>query len=355
MPPAAQPPAARNNVDPNNEQLDVIVFTTTFFKSPSDLRCRVALSTLRSLARLNIPAVVIDASPLDSGVIESLQSVSNMHVVKHQSVEGGKGAALREALSTANTVFRGRVTGDTWLAFQEPEKANMAPHWHRIFRSPNSAVKKETGVVVPQRADASFQRTYPIEQYHSELFGNMFLDSVARKSLIASSSSQQLPPSIDWLFGPFALRNRHSNLWLNYDGMTYDAQIVPLIRAMRLGNVGVQSIPIDFEASKDMKAMEEGNGEFIEKRFHQLFIWEGLVHNAWTENFDVSSSPSLRSGVGAAAGDYFTSLNTASVGDPLSNQMLGMMVIIMIGITCFFFNSSRGKFFHALNTHRRTE
>lgn len=61
----------------------------------------------------------------------------------------------------------------------------------------------------------SFFFRYPIEQFHSETFGNLYLDAVAK---LALSNMQNTIPALDWHFGPFAFRLKHLELWTKYDG-----------------------------------------------------------------------------------------------------------------------------------------
>eukprot|EP00957_Ditylum_brightwellii_P031681 2402752-Ditylum_brightwellii.AAC.1 len=197
--------------------IDIVLFTTTYFDSPTDLRCRIAQSTLRNLNKFNIPTIVVDASPPSSGVYEALQATDDgkgmIQVHKQVKNGGGKGVALREAMTHALQLPG--VTQNTWLCFQEPEKTHMAYHWNQIFRNLPIDLKN-SGIVIPKRTEKLFQETYPIEQFHEEMFGNMYLDTVAQAALSSSSSSSINLPPIDWLFGPFALRAKHAPLWLSY-------------------------------------------------------------------------------------------------------------------------------------------
>jgi len=91
---------------------------------------------------------------------------------------------------------------------------------------------------------------------------------------------------IDWHFGPFAFRVSHLQLWSNYSGDSYDAQLVPAVHAARKG-IEVASVPVKFMASYRMKTQEEGNVPFIEKRIHQLNSYDPVIKAAWTDAFYV--------------------------------------------------------------------
>ena len=187
----------------------LIVFTATWYPSTDDLRCRQAVTTLAALTAHGIRTVVVDGSP-DESVRDLLASTGAL--VSKQTAKGKKGAALREAAELAAQLDG--VEGDTWLCWQEPEKTDMARHWATAMLKDPTALDAQ--VAVPARVDANFRRTYPIEQYHSETFGNMYLDAVAMEAMEAQDG--QLLPPIDWHFGPFAFRARHTSLWTSFDG-----------------------------------------------------------------------------------------------------------------------------------------
>uniref|UniRef100_A0A7S1ZEB3 Uncharacterized protein n=1 Tax=Trieres chinensis TaxID=1514140 RepID=A0A7S1ZEB3_TRICV len=148
-------------------------------------------------------------------------------------------------------------------------------------------------VVVPWRNVRSFQETYPIEQFHSETYGNLYLDAVAKEALRGMGA--ELPrvqgvgekgrrEGLDWHFGPFAFRAKHLNLWTECTGEMYDAQLVPIVHAMRKG-LSITSIQVDYHGPLQMKAEEEGNITFIEKRLWQLNDLDPRVKKAWSEEF----------------------------------------------------------------------
>ena len=94
---------------------------------------------------------------------------------------------MREAVAIASALPG--VVAETWLCWQEPEKTDMARHWATALDA-----AKDADVLVPRRESARFAATYPIEQVHSETYGNLYLDAVARTHCDA------LPP-LDWHFG----------------------------------------------------------------------------------------------------------------------------------------------------------
>lgn len=211
---------------------ELVVFTATRYPDIDDVRCRQSIETLSNLRSRGITTVVVDSSPQQQ--IRDLLASTGALVYK-QSVAGKKGAALREGADIA--AHLPGVTPQTWLCWQEPEKSDMFRHWpNALLRNSQTA---DADVVVPYRDDQNFQETYdvcvnaqlfpaimlyvvccdgpryPIEQYHSETYGNMYLDAVARDALRASNTEV---PAIDWHFGPFAFRAKHVQLWTKFDG-----------------------------------------------------------------------------------------------------------------------------------------
>ena len=128
-------------------------------------------------------------------------------------------------------------------------------------------------VVVPTRNDDLFKATYPIEQYHSESFGNGHFNLLADKL----DGFKGRRTKIDWLFGPFALHTCLASKWLNYEGTSWDAQMVPYIRAVRNDQSRIMSVTVNFKHPKEMKKQEEGNPIWTKKRLHQLNLLFDLL------------------------------------------------------------------------------
>eukprot|EP00750_Incisomonas_marina_P033294 INCI9737.1.p1 GENE.INCI9737.1~~INCI9737.1.p1 ORF type:complete len:333 (+),score=58.22 INCI9737.1:133-1131(+) len=279
---------------PENDFQDVpqsklVVFTATWYPDVDQVRFRQAVHTLTALVAHGLSVVVVDGSP-DEEVRNLLRATGA--VVQKQTSQGKKGAALREAAQLAAT--QEGVTDSTWLCWQEPEKTDMARHWAPALLAEGSQAHRAE-VAVPARNEESFRDTYPIEQFHSETYGNMYLDAVASEALQKAAGSkggkenvmdvdEQILPPIDWHFGPFAFRAAHLQLWTHFDGEMYDAQVVPIVHAARKG-LQVASVPVSFEASLHMKKQEEGNVAFIEKRLWQLNLLDPVVKQAWDDEF----------------------------------------------------------------------
>ena len=275
--------------------MNFVVFTCTYYPSTSDLRYVQFLETLQAAKKHAVRIVVVDGSP--DNVHKALKEAydgRNGTVIVRQTYQGGKGAALREAADVAAAGGQGafEVGSETLLCWQEAEKTNQISHWRNVL----DTLAAEYEVVVPRRTQQCFMDSYPIEQYHSETYGNLYLDTVMKDAIRGSDNDDmQLPIAntptprgislIDWHFGPFAFRAKHIKLWSTYKGNSYEAQLVPIVHAIRRG-LRVVSIDVDFVLDERMREQEENNVDFIEKRLNQLNDLDPKVKASWTDDLN---------------------------------------------------------------------
>ena len=231
-----------------------VIFTCTFYTSEADVRLACCLKFLGQCRAHELDVVVVDASPSEAIRAKMKEAHPAAEVVK-QTAQGRKGAALREALGLAAA----RAAGDAaWLCWQEPEKDAMVPLWAACL---GAASGRALDVVVPRRRADLFRDTYPVEQYHSESFANALLT--------AAAGDAGFDADLDWHFGPFGLKKRHAHLWLANDGELWDAQVLPIVHALKNG-LAVGGVEVPFIAPLAMKAQEEGIFVFVEKRLMQI-------------------------------------------------------------------------------------
>lgn len=251
----------------------IIVVAPTFYATKDDIRFELAKQCCREAAKAGIQLLLVDASPLDEigrelaecGMIGSQKFV----LVRSQSSKGKKGAALREGIALAAELLQ---DAGGFIAFQEPEKIEMMSRWKEIV---DFMIQEKADICNPRRATQSFIDTYPIEQWHSEQFANLYLDSLAHQVGF---------PSVDWTMGPIVLSTSFAGHWLHYKGELWDAQIVPMVRAQRWHGAKVLSYEIDYKQPLAMKGEEEGVPKWTEKRLFQLnFLFEH-VGNALKES-----------------------------------------------------------------------
>lgn len=271
----------------------LIVFTCTYYPSVTDLRYKQFLETLEAAQKHELCIVCVDGST--GAVHEELKSYGRKDgiVIVKQTYQGGKGAALREAADVAAAGGQGafEVGSDTLLCWQEPEKTDQILHWHKVL----GALTGADDVAVPRRTTKLFMESYPIEQYHSETYGNLYLDTIMKDAINRSDGNEmKLPVAdtptprgmslIDWHFGPFAFRAKHIKLWSTYKGNSYDAQLIPIVHGIRRG-LRVVSVDVDFFLDARMREQEENNVDFIEKRLSQLNDLDPKVKASWTGVF----------------------------------------------------------------------
>ena len=253
----------------------LIVVAPTFYSDASDVRYALALESCRKAAEHAIEFVLIDASP-SQAIRDGLEEAGRGFVtVVPQTSKGKKGAALREGIqlaaetllkrdkkmpntTTTTTTTSTSATKRAIIGFQELEKVDMVRHWKSIA---SHASESGSDIVVPKRKDEDFRATYPIEQYHSEQFANLFLDSLGIRIGLGS---------IDWTAGPVAFDVSMADQWLACDGEIWDAQLVPIIDCFLYRKATVTSFEIDYRHPESMKEQEGGNQAFNEKRLHQL-------------------------------------------------------------------------------------
>lgn len=284
---------------------NLVVFTCTYYSSTNDNRLHQCIQTLNdpTYGSSTIATVVVDGSPPE--VHEYLKHKCKQGltvVVKEEGRYGrGKGGALREAADVAASLDG--VGDDTWLCWQEAEKSDMMRCWQTevidsgVPSDTNTGIDidilSEYDVICPKREDGCFQQSYPIEQYHSESYGNYYMNCVMKRALQVVKSNDEKGPvpvsvidckDIDWHFGPFAFRRKLLPLWLKYQGTSYDAQLIPIVAAIRKGYSVNSSLEVTFLLDGKMKEQEEGNLEFIEKRLHQLNDLDPKLKQSWEDD-----------------------------------------------------------------------
>lgn len=227
-------------------------------------------------ARHKIHVFIVDDSP-DPIVHAKLLDVLSpgfVHVVtQDKAYYSGKGGALRQAVKAAMEWFRERNIGsdESAIVFTEPEKVDIVEHVRDIVMP---LLIDEADIVVPARDEELFRETYPIEQYHSESYGNCYFNLLAKQF---PGFRKDGPTKLDWLFGPFAFKTNLANSWLNYEGNSWDAQIVPYVRGIRMHDWRLTSVPVRFVHSREMKEQEEGDPIWVAKRLYQLNLLFDLL------------------------------------------------------------------------------
>jgi len=158
-----------------------------------------------------------------------------------------KGGGIRCGIKYINKNFG----SNNIIAFQEGEKYDMIDYYEKIIKN----IKSNTFICNPRRSKLTW-KTYPIEQYYSENFLNMYLTKITKLD-------------IDWTFGPVIFSGNVSKYWLNNVGKLWDAQIGPIYQAY-LDNVKIIEHEINYKHPKEQKLLEENNIDYISKRKYQM-------------------------------------------------------------------------------------
>ena len=142
----------------------------------------------------------------------------------------------------------------------------------------------KTLLVVPRRTAASWA-TYPLEQFHSESFGNLVAHNYAVAGGLLPASQQP----VDWFFGPLAFERSQATHFLEYTGTLWDAQIVPMIKAAWTAKdfemaSTLTSVDVDFAYPPEQLKLEEATVEYSEKRLMQLNVILPVLRKAFMEH-----------------------------------------------------------------------
>lgn len=146
--------------------MDIRIATTTFYNSCSELRCQLALQTVRAAVAAGFPVIIVDGSP-DLAVSEALRK-AGATVFRQQ----GKtmGASRREAIFYAlmSLIDSGSNLSLSVILWTEPEKVDIVRHVLAICR-PITGEKLVASMAC--RTDRSWE-TYPEFQQRSEREAN---------------------------------------------------------------------------------------------------------------------------------------------------------------------------------------
>lgn len=236
----------------------------TRYNSVEDSRYKLFERTMHHVKHHQYITNVIVVDSSNDLVYNHLKTLpeSKMILLDQEDKKMLKGGSIREGIKYVIDNFG----EDCIICFQEPEKENMIFHYHSIV---SKYKDKKSYICVPERTTSSFE-TYPIEQYHSENYANKYINILSGKKL-------------DIFFGPVIFTGDKAKYWLEYDGKLWDAQIIPIIRAIKNDEVILKSV-VCFGYPPEQKKEEEGNINFVEKRRYQLNYMIDAVLNYLKNN-----------------------------------------------------------------------
>ena len=254
------------------------VVTTTYYPDISDIRFNIALEMCKLAKYYRIHLIIVDDSPQHTTVREQFQAAGTSEYVRvykqNRNKYSGKGGALRQSIQEAANLIQQSYTGrgnplnDAVICFTEPEKVDLFNSMHWIAKP---IIDGAADVVIPHRSDELFKQTYPIEQYHSESFGNLHFDLLAKQFPGFQNDRAQ---KLDWLFGPFAFKASLAKTWLDITSFIvlivkqviqrgFEISSGAVTREFELGSLGPDQAIYGYEYSKatyqDMEALTIGS------------------------------------------------------------------------------------------------
>ncbi len=238
---------------------EVAIFTTTLYPDPSNWRAKCAIETARKAFQLDVPFVTVDST----SHAEFLDALKNEGAIILQDESGGKpfGACRRQALRYI--IAQGLAQNFFWM---EPEKTSMLDDLHQIFRP---IVQNDADMVTPNRI--RLFETYPIEQAHSESYGNLVFQIATGKAW-------------DIFAGPVAFNAAAAAIFLKYneDGIPrddrWDSTIIPRIEIA--ATLRGRSVDTQYAHPPKQTQAEASNPVFVKKRLEQL---NNLCPMIWAE------------------------------------------------------------------------
>lgn len=247
----------------------------TRYNSVKDSRYKLFEKTMHHINNHSYVTKVVVVDNSSEEVYTHLKTLDypKMILLDQKDKDMLKGGSIREGIQ--HVVYN--FGEDCIICFQEPEKENMIFQYNSIIKK---YIDKESFICIPERTNSSFE-TYPVEQYHSESYANKFINILIGKKL-------------DIMFGPVIFTGDKAKYWLEFDGKLWDAQIIPIVRAIKNNEIILTSV-VYFSYPSEQKKEEEGNLAFIEKRRYQLnYMINSVLENVKNNNDNSINDNSIK-------------------------------------------------------------
>ena len=239
----------------------VVVGCTYYDLAQDQEKLRAAKQSCLALAHAKTPTVIVDGSKKHARIKEILGN-EFVHVFQQVS-KGAKGAALQEGLERV----RDQYVSHQFVAFMELEKNDLVKDLPALVQH---MVPHANSLCLPTRNASLFHTHYPHAQFHSEMFGNMMINSHLRH--VAPTLE------IDWFFGPVVLSRGLLEYWCEYSkGDSWDVQLVPITTILQTRpDVVILTPEVGFVHDEAIARKENEAGDFG-KRFRQLTLLVGMM------------------------------------------------------------------------------
>lgn len=242
----------------DNVRLDNFIIVTATRYTNDDDRFLLAQNMVElATNEFHYPVLVIDDS--DDPEIQRILTDKGAHVFKQGKL--GFGNAVRQAIREGAQIAGRKGV----IAWQEPEKIDMVRHYATLI---TPFIENRADMVIPKRTVKSLE-TYPIEQMWSERLLNRYSWLLSGKKF-----------DFDLGSGARILKTFVAHTFTLYDGILWDALVVPIIRAARDG-YNVVSVPVNYQHPPSQKLKEEGECAWYEKRLTQLQHLVPILKKEW--------------------------------------------------------------------------
>lgn len=230
-----------------------IIFTSTFYRSPEEIRFSLALETCRKASEAGYSMVVVDGSP--EGIVRQELALAGATVFPE--LERGMGPSRRQAAFHARELaFRNHSHSFLWM---EPEKPDLI---RSIPLIQSQMEKRDADLIVVGRTPEVWS-TYPEFQRQTESEAVSIFNKVAGTK------------GFDPFFGPVMFNRRSLGLLSLFDphdyGLRDDYVCHFAICNAMVNRMKVESFKVGFTYPPEQKVEEEGslNEEMRKKRIAQ--------------------------------------------------------------------------------------
>ncbi len=209
----------------------VILVTTTFSPSLTDMRAQLALKTCHAARALGYNMIVVDGSPS----LEFKAALRETGVTVFDETVRGMGSSRRQTLKA------GLDTDAEVVVWLEPEKYPIVP---LLYPCVEHVLSRNFDVVIPRRRSLD---SYPAYQAFSELRANWELGNILDRH------------DLDYYIGPRIMNRDAAAIMARYDGkidgkQTYgdnwEILFIPLIEMLQL-DMWLGSVIVDYIHPKE--------------------------------------------------------------------------------------------------------
>lgn len=232
---------------------EVVLMTTTFYRSVHELRFRLALETIEAAKEAGYHMVIVDASPIEVRQ-QLIEAAEGSNITIYPELVRGMGPSRRQVTFLATE--KAREIGAKAVFWLEAEKADMIRFVPELIQP----ILDGADVVVPFRTEKSWE-SYPSFQMEEELKQN------------TESSKYTGGRNLDVSFGPVMMSVATARTFILGHSANFktwgiaDTYIVPwfVTLAVCCGKK-VTSVSVDFVYPPGQKAVED-HPENVEMRF----------------------------------------------------------------------------------------